>query len=105
MELLSCDDDHLTHRFDREITFTHTKMTEWTSAFKEGQKKFGEDIGMIVNSLLLTIVYILGVGATYIVAKLVRKSFLEVSQNKKAASYWEDLNLAKKKKEEYYRQF
>jgi len=70
---------------------------------KEGQKMFGDDIASIVNFFLLTFVYFLGVGITSIVAKISGKHFLELKRDKN--SYWSELNLGKRKKEEYYRQF
>tara|TARA_Y100000310_G_scaffold167546_2_gene167422 strand:- start:61990 stop:62229 length:240 start_codon:yes stop_codon:yes gene_type:complete len=71
--------------------------------FKEGTKIFGEDIASIVNFILLTFVYFLGVGLTSVIAKIFGKRFLEFKKEKK--SHWSDLNLDKKKKEGYYRQF
>jgi DNA-binding MurR/RpiR family transcriptional regulator len=69
----------------------------------KGFKKFGEAIATIVNSVLLSIVYIIGVGATAITAKFVKKKFLKL--NKNSQSYWEDLNLTKEPIENYYRGF
>jgi len=70
---------------------------------KEGYKMFGDDIASIVNFILLTFVYFLGVGITSIVAKISRKHFLELKTERN--SYWSELNLSKRTKEEYYRQF
>lgn len=70
---------------------------------KKGNKMFGDDISSVVNFLLLTFVYFLGVGVTSIVAKISGKHFLEL--NRKKDSYWSELNLGKLKKEEYLRQF
>jgi len=70
---------------------------------KDGNKMFGEDIASIVNFILLTFVYFLGVGLTSIIAKISGKHFLEFE--KKEKSYWSELNLDKMKKKEYYRQF
>ena len=75
------------------------------SGIKKGQKEFGEDIGTLVNSILLSVVYLLGVGLTSIIAKVVRKRFLNLRLDKSAKTYWEDLNLNKRPIEEYYRQF
>ena len=69
---------------------------------KKGTKDFGENISTLVNSLLLLIVYVIGVGLTAIVAKVMRKQFLDT---KKKDSYWNELNLKKKEMKEYYRQF
>ena len=72
---------------------------------KEGQKAFGDDIAEIVNTALLSAVYVLGVGLTSLAARIFGKKFLNLQINKNAKTYWEDLNLGKKKTEEYYRQF
>ena len=70
---------------------------------RDGQKMFGDDISSIVNFLLLTFVYFLGVGITSVIAKISGKHFLEFK--KEGKSYWSELNLSKRKREEYYRQF
>jgi len=68
----------------------------------DGMKLFGETISAVVNFLLLSFVYLIGVGLTSIAAKLFGKHFIETKQKK---TYWEELNLTNKKMEEYYRQF
>ena len=80
-------------------------MKSFLINFKEGQKLFGETISGIVNLIVLSIVYFLGVGITSIIAKVVGKRFLEKRLDKNAATYWQDLNLNKKPLEDYYRQF
>lgn len=70
---------------------------------KEGNKTFGEDVASVINFILLTFVYFFGVGITSIIAKIFGKHFLEYKTNKN--TYWSELNLSKRKKEEYYRQF
>jgi hypothetical protein len=73
--------------------------------FYNGMKRFGEDIGIIINTLILTIVYILGIGLTFIVSKLVGKKFLDLKIDKNKDTYWTTLNLNKKPFQEYLRQF
>lgn len=75
------------------------------SGFKEGQKQFGETIAIIINSILLSLVYFIGIGLTSIISKILRKNFLDMGINKTGSTYWQKLNLSKKPKEEYYRQF
>ncbi|NCN98901.1 hypothetical protein COU62_04040 [Candidatus Pacearchaeota archaeon CG10_big_fil_rev_8_21_14_0_10_35_219] len=70
-----------------------------------GQKSFGENIGVVVNSALLSVVYFAGVGVTSIVAKIGGKKFLEKDLDESGKSYWSDLSLGKKQIREYYRQF
>ncbi|PIN90013.1 hypothetical protein COU57_04850 [Candidatus Pacearchaeota archaeon CG10_big_fil_rev_8_21_14_0_10_32_14] len=81
------------------------KRNEKFDKFKQGQKMFGDDIAVIINSILLSIVYILGVGATSLFAKITGKKFLNEKIDKEKTSYWEEFNLGVKEKEEYYRQF
>ena len=65
---------------------------------------FSENISIIVNSILLSLIYFVGVGLTAIFAKVVKKSFLDTKiSNKK--SYWTSLNLKRRSKSDYYRQF
>lgn len=81
------------------------KINEFITGFKEGQKLFGEHIGIIINSILLSLVYFLGVGITSIFARIFGKHFLELNIDKGLPTYWSELNLTKKSMEEYYRQF
>ncbi len=66
---------------------------------------FGLCIATLVNSVLLGIVYLLGVGVTSCIATIRHKRFLEMKIEKEKKSYWSDLHLKKKPIEEYYRQF
>ena len=71
--------------------------------FKKGMKYFGETIVILINSILLSVVYIFGVGVTSLIGKFSKKKFLDKEMGK--TSYWKELNLKKKEKEAYYRQF
>ncbi len=78
-------------------------MKQFLKGFQKGLKDFGHGITAIVNSVLLSIVYFIGAGITSMVAKITGKHFLDMK--KRRESYWSDLNLKKKPKEDYYRQF
>ena len=80
------------------------ELRQFFRGFKKGMINFGQGIALIINSILLTFVYLLGVGLTSIVAKLSRKHFLDMKLSKKN-SYWSDLGLKKKPLRDYYRQF
>jgi len=80
------------------------EVRQFFKGFKQGMKSFGSNIALIVNTILLSLVYVMGVGITSIIAKLIGKRFLETKLSKKS-TYWSDLNLKKKHIEEYYRQF
>lgn len=72
--------------------------------FREAMGYVGRGIALIINTVLLSFVYFIGVGITSLIAKAFGKRFLEVKSSKKS-SYWSDLNLKRKKLEDYYRQF
>jgi len=72
--------------------------------FKKGMTTFGNDISTIVNTVLLFVVYVVGIGVTSIVAKIIGKKFLDMKLSSKK-SYWRSLNLKKKSVDDYYRQF
>ncbi|MBN1645423.1 hypothetical protein JW868_00110 [Candidatus Woesearchaeota archaeon] len=72
---------------------------------KKGTESFSSNITTIINTLLLSIVYFIGVGITSIIARLFGKEFLDLRQSKKIRTYWSTLNLKKKPMDEYYRQF
>ena len=80
------------------------KMDFW-KGIKKGQKEFGECIAVIINTILLSIVYFIGVGLTSIFAKLFGKHFLDLQVNGGKHTCWFELNLNKKPIQEYYRQF
>jgi len=79
-------------------------IKQFFKGFKIGMRNFGNTIALLINSLLLSFVYFLGVGLTSIIAKLINKHFLDLKLSKKD-SYWSDLNLKNKSIEKYYRQF
>ena len=78
-------------------------MNSFFRGWKEGMGQFGHKIAIIINTVLLFVVYIIGVGITAIIARLFGKRFLKTRLGKK--SYWNDLDLKKQDLEEYYRQF
>lgn len=80
-------------------------MNKFFKGFKNGMEEFGHSISTIINSVLLSIVYLIGVGVTSIIAKVFGKHFLDRKISDKEKTYWSDFNLKKKPIEEYYRQF
>ena len=65
---------------------------------------FGGCFSTLINTILLGVVYLVGVGVTAIMAKIGKKEFLSIKKLN-AQSYWQPLHLKKKTTEEYYRQF
>ena len=83
----------------------HTnKVKPFLKSFHQGMKEFALVISSLVNTILLLIVYLFGVGLTSIAARLMKKQFLLLKKNK-TITYWQELNLVKKPLKEYYRQF
>lgn len=82
-----------------------SKFRQFFSGFRNGFKDFGHSISAIINSILLLIVYLIGVGLTSLFARLSNKHFLQRKIIRNKETYWSDLNLKKKPVEEYYRQF
>jgi len=79
------------------------KLKHFFNGFQKGVESFGDNISTVINFILLSIVYLIGVGLTSITAKIFGKHFLDMK--KKKNSYWVDLNLKKKSIDKYYRQF
>jgi hypothetical protein len=80
-------------------------VNDFIKGCRKGMHAFGQAITVIVNSVLLTIVYLAGVGLAAIMVRLAGKRFLELKPDKKAGTYWADLDLKKRPIEEHYRQF
>ncbi len=84
-------------------------MNKRTKSFieglKEGNRLFGETVGIIINSILLTIAYLLGAGLSKLIIIVSGKKILDKYPDKERTTYWKDINLTLKKKEEYYKQF
>ena len=81
-----------------------SKTKDLCKEIKKVFKEFVEIINGIINFILLTPTYIIGIGFTSIFAKLVGKHFLDMKLSKEK-TYWSKLDLKKKPIEKYYRQF
>ena len=80
-------------------------MNNFVKGFKEGKGFFEESMAFLVSAILLSVIYVVGVGASALVAKLTKKEFLQTRINKETKTYWSDLQLTKQPLEHYYRQF
>ena len=83
----------------------NSKSRRFFIGFKKGMQNFGYNLTAIINTILLSIVYLIGVGFTSIFAKLFRKHFIETKTSSKRETYWSNINLKKKPIENYYQQF
>jgi len=69
-----------------------------------GLRVFGGFVSNVVNYILLSIVYALGIGPISIILKIFGKQFL-VLKSKNRDSYWVDRNVSKQSVEDYYKMF
>ena len=65
----------------------------------------GKKVALVVNTVLLTIVYFTAFAATAIIAKLLRKHFLDLSIDKATPTYWLEAKKEDHTKKEPYRPF
>lgn len=72
---------------------------------KKGFHDGGTLIGIMVNTIFLGIVYFFAVGPTSLISRMKNKKFIDDMIDESAKTYWTPLNLGKKAKEEYHRQF
>ena len=80
-------------------------MKGFWKGYLKGFKSFGHSVGTLVNTILLSVVYLLGVGVTALASRVGRKRFIETKVDHEAKTYWSDLHLTKRPMDEYYRQF
>ena len=80
-------------------------LKQFFKGFRKGMKDFSENVSTIVNSVFLSIVYLIGVGITSIIAKVMKKRFLDTKISNDEKTYWTELNLKKKSFKKYYKQF
>jgi len=74
--------------------------------FYEGIKEFSAILVGIINFILLLLVYIFGVGMSFVIAKVTRKKLMNLEKfDKKVKSYWIDKKIKKPNIKDAYRQF
>ncbi len=108
MVIYACHWFNIHYSWDRITTKVVVEMSNVSSFFKglkQGMILFGHTIAGIINAILLSIVYVMGVGVTSIIAKLCKKHFLELKPKKEVKTYWDNLDIKTKTKQDYLRQF
>lgn len=75
------------------------------TGFKDGFRLFGRIVSGIINIILLSLVYFVGVGVTSLACKLRRKRFLELEIDRCRKSYWEESEISRRDKKDYSRMF
>ncbi len=74
-------------------------MKGFFDGVKAGMALFGEHIAAVVNTILLSFVYVVGVGLTRVIAYATQKKLLDKELG--SATYWVDMDL----EDEPYRMF
>lgn len=70
-----------------------------------GAKEFGLALTTLINSVLLSFAYVVGIGLSVVVARMAGKRLLEIGIDKKSKTYWTDLSLETKPIHDHLRQF
>ena len=70
-----------------------------------GFKMVGESFTIAFNAFFLTIAYVVGVGITAMVAKVVRKHFLDLGWPANRQTHWVENTIKTERFEKYRRQF
>lgn len=86
------------------MLFAEAMAKEIWNALKSILEPVAKIVSSIVNLVLLSLVYCIGIGSVSIISKIFGKHFLELKkQNKK--SNWHEHKLEKQPLEKYYRTF
>lgn len=73
--------------------------------FLDGFKNFGLNFNVIINLVILSLVYLIGIGPSSIVAKSLGKHFLELKLARRRKSYWVKFDAGAPKISNFLRQF
>lgn len=82
-----------------------TMLQQYSNDFKKGLTEFGLNFNALVNLIVLTLVYLLGIGPTSVVAKIFGKHFLSLKIVRNKKSYWVKLDKASDNISDHLRQF
>ncbi len=78
-------------------------ISDFLSGFKKGFREFGMQISEIINKILLSMVYITGVGPISLIYRLSGRHFLRLG--KKDESYYVQRKTGEATKDDFLRQF
>jgi hypothetical protein len=71
---------------------------------QSGMKLFGECTSALVNAILLSVVYLVGIGLSRLLAPRSHREMME-PPSKRSRSYWRSMRAEKRSLDEHYRQF
>jgi hypothetical protein len=76
---------------------------DFWNGLKQGFRAFSANINAVVNTVLLSIAYVIGIGVTALVAKVAGKKFLTMQRAK--GTYWKPVQKREQPLDEAFRQF
>ncbi|MBI4367057.1 MAG: hypothetical protein HY543_09585 [Deltaproteobacteria bacterium] len=85
--------------------FAATQAVSFWRGWLLGSGRFGKLVAAAVNTALLTIVYIFGIGPTSLIARLAKHRFLDCGPAAAPTTHWRTLDLGTRPAEDYCRQF
>lgn len=74
-------------------------------AFKQGLTEFGLNFNALINLIILTFVYFLGIGLSSIISKVMEKHHLDLKISKNRKSYWVKVDTDSKNISDFLRQY
>lgn len=80
-------------------------MKEIKDDFLNGFKSFGLNFNALINLIVLSLVYLIGIGPSSVVAKVLGKHFLELKSSPQRKSYWVKFDAGAPKISNFLRQF
>lgn len=80
-------------------------MVKFLNSIKLGFRDFGMTINQLVVTITLIAVYIIGIGISAVLARLLKIHLLDLSVSPNKESYWTKLNLSVKPLQSYLRQY
>lgn len=81
------------------------KVPEFFKSFGQGLHEFGETVSIVFTTVLLTGVFVIGVGLTWLTSRVAGKYFLETSISKERSTYWVSFDFDPSDHERLHRQF
>lgn len=68
-------------------------------------KQVGKKIGWVVTTILLIVIYLVGIGVSALIAKSIRKHFLKLKPEKDKTTYWLNKTRTEITLEDFQRSF
>ena len=81
------------------------RLRDFLNGWVAGFKRVGHAMTTVFNVILLTIAYVIGIGSTAIMSRVLGKKHLDKEINPAATTYWVDHVVKTEPLDKYRRQF